>query len=56
MLRQCGTPDDAAVRRLWSQMVAVAKEELVFLVDSVRADKPFQVTAKYRLEKFLISK
>jgi len=38
------------------RLVAVAKEELVFLVDSVRADKPFQVTAKYKLEKFLISK
>ncbi len=38
------------------RLVAVSKEELVFLVDSVRADKPFQVTAKYKLEKFLISK
>jgi hypothetical protein len=38
------------------RLVAVSKEELVFLVDSVLADKPFQVTARYKLEKFLISK
>jgi hypothetical protein len=38
------------------RLMAVAKEELVFLVDSTRAEKPFQVTARYKLENFLISK
>ncbi len=26
VLRHCGSPDDAVVRRLWTQIVAVAKE------------------------------
>jgi len=34
VLRQCGTPDEAAVRRLWSQIVAVAKEAAAELVDA----------------------
>lgn len=34
VLRQCGTPDDACMRRLWSQLVAVAKEAGESLVDA----------------------
>lgn len=34
VLRQCGTPDDACVRRLWSEIVAVAKEATQELVDA----------------------
>ena len=34
VLRQCGEPNDAAVRRLWSQIVAVAKEAASELVDA----------------------
>lgn len=34
VLRQCGSPDEACVRRLWSQVVAVAKEANEKLVDA----------------------
>jgi hypothetical protein len=51
-----GPKADPVLPSVIVRLVAVSKEELVFLVDSVRADKPFQVTAKYKLEKFLISK
>ena len=34
VLRQCGTPDEACVRRLWAQIVATAKEANEKLVDA----------------------